>query len=146
MKVYLDTCSIQRPLDTLDQTRLRLEAEAVLGILEHIISTKIDLISSTVLELENARNPFALRREHGQQTLTYAQETVFVDDLVEARAQELVSYGITAIDAVHLAAAEKAYSDYFCTCDDHFLRRTKYISSLSLTVLSPLDLIEVLDT
>jgi hypothetical protein len=33
IKVYLDLCAIQRPLDTLNQVRIVLEAEAVLGIL-----------------------------------------------------------------------------------------------------------------
>ncbi len=38
MKVYLDTCSIQRPLDDQTQIRIRLEAEAVLGIISLIES------------------------------------------------------------------------------------------------------------
>ena len=146
MKVYLDTCSIQRPLDTLDQIRLRVEAEAVLGILEYIVAAKIDLISSTVLQLENAQNPFPVRREHGQQTLAYAKESVFVDEHVEMRAQELVLQGIAAMDALHLAAAERANADYFCTCDDQVLRKAKNIPLSNMVVLSPLDLIEVLES
>ena len=34
MNVYLDTCSLQRPLDDQTQIRIRLEAEAVLAIIE----------------------------------------------------------------------------------------------------------------
>jgi hypothetical protein len=33
MRIYLDLCSIQRPMDDHAQDRIRLEAEAVLGIL-----------------------------------------------------------------------------------------------------------------
>lgn len=65
LKVYLDTCSIQRLLDTLSQTRIRLEAEAVLGVLERVEAGEVALVSSTVLEMETARNPLIVRREHG---------------------------------------------------------------------------------
>ena len=58
VSVYLDTCSIQRPLDKLDQTRLRLEAEAMLGVFAVVQTGKVALISSTVLELEVLQNPF----------------------------------------------------------------------------------------
>jgi len=33
-KVYLDLCSLQRPLDTKTQIRIAMEAEAVLGIIK----------------------------------------------------------------------------------------------------------------
>jgi hypothetical protein len=33
MKIHLDTCSIQRPLDNKTQVRIILEAEAILGII-----------------------------------------------------------------------------------------------------------------
>ena len=33
MRIYLDTCSLQRPLDDRHQVRIALEAEAVLAIL-----------------------------------------------------------------------------------------------------------------
>ncbi len=52
LKLYLDTCSIQRPLDTQTQTRVRLETEAILGILAQVEAGKVTLISSTVLETE----------------------------------------------------------------------------------------------
>jgi hypothetical protein len=48
-KIYLDTCSIQRPLDTLSQTRLRLEVEAKLGVLAQVKVGNVELISSTDL-------------------------------------------------------------------------------------------------
>jgi hypothetical protein len=39
MKIYLDMCSIQRPLDTKTQLRIAVEAEAILseenGVREH---------------------------------------------------------------------------------------------------------------
>lgn len=145
MKLYLDTCSIQRPLDTLNQTRLRLEAEAILGILEQVDSGMVQLVSSTVLELEIARNSLDVRREHGQQVLGRATITLEVDEAAEKRAGEFAQRGLAAMDSLHLAVAESAKVDYFCTCDDKFLRRARTIPNLSTVILSPLELIEVLE-
>ena len=44
-----------------------------------------------------------------------------------------------------LASAEEAEADYFCTCDDKFLRKAKAISDLKVKAVSPLELIEVLE-
>lgn len=140
-KIYLDTCSIQRPLDTLSQTRLRLEAEAILGVLALVKVGNVELISSTVLELETGRNPLALRREHGEQVLAQATAIVIVNERIEQRATYFVQMGIKMMDALHLAAAEAANADYFCTCDDRFLRRVKTIADLHVHVVSPMELI-----
>ncbi len=107
-KIYLDTCSIQRPLDTLSQTRLRLEAEAILGVLTQVKAGNVELISSTVLELETQRNPLVIRREHGEQILAQATSIVIVDEQIEERARYFVPVGIKIMDALHLAAAEAA--------------------------------------
>ncbi|MCB9150176.1 MAG: PIN domain-containing protein [Caldilineaceae bacterium] len=144
-KIYLDTCSIQRPLDTLNQTRLRLEAEAILGVLAQVRVGNVELISSTVLELETQRNPLAIRREHGEQILAQATRIVIVDEQIEQRAHYFVQMGIKIMDALHLAAAEAAEADYFCTCDDRFLRRAKMIANLKIRVFSPLELIEAIE-
>jgi len=49
MKIYMDNCCIQRPLDTKDQLRIVLEADAVLGLIEFCKSGKAALVSSDVL-------------------------------------------------------------------------------------------------
>lgn len=63
MKVYLDTCSLQRPLDDQTQMRIRLEAEVVLGIIALIENDDLELISSEVLLFESRRNADTTRRE-----------------------------------------------------------------------------------
>lgn len=144
-KIYLDTCSIQRPLDTLSQTRLRLEAEAIFGVLAQVKVGNVELISSTVLELETQRNPLMLRREHGEQVLAQATTIVSVDERIEQRSRHFVQMGIKIMDALHLAVAEAAGADYFCTCDDRFLRRAKAVAGLQTRVVSPLELIEAIE-
>lgn len=78
MKIYFDNCALQRPLDDKSQTRIRLEAEAILSILEQ-------------------------------------------------------------------CKAGNAEADYFCTCNDRFLRRAKTVSDLKTMIVTPLELIEELD-
>jgi len=49
------------------------------------------------------------------------------------------------LDALHLASAEEAEADYFCTCDDRFLKRAKTFNDLRTKVVTPLELIEELN-
>jgi hypothetical protein len=46
VKIYLDLCAIQRPLDTPNQVRIVLEAEAILGIISFCDSGQAELLSS----------------------------------------------------------------------------------------------------
>lgn len=46
MKIYLDMCSIQRPLDTKTQPRIAVEAEAILGVLKLCEAEQVELMSS----------------------------------------------------------------------------------------------------
>ena len=118
MKVYLDTCSIQRPLDTKSQVRIALEAEAVLGILALCETGQIELVSSDTLVFETERNPVMVRREHALAVLSKARVFVALTDDVERHAQELNRLGFKALDALNIASAEAAQTEYFCTCDD----------------------------
>lgn len=52
MKIYLDMCSLQRPLDSKTQVRIVLESEAILGIISCCEAGKIVLISSDTLIFE----------------------------------------------------------------------------------------------
>jgi predicted nucleic acid-binding protein len=146
VSVYLDTCALQRPLDTLSQTRLRLEAEAILGILALIEAGEVTLVSSTPLEIEASRNPLAVRKEHANQVLNWASSVVVIDNHLAERASEFTRRGIKGVDALHLVAAEAAKADYFCTCDDRFLRNASAIDDLRTNVVSPLELIERLES
>ncbi|MEW6381251.1 MAG: PIN domain-containing protein [bacterium] len=64
---------------------------------------------------------------------------------MENRARELSRSGIRPLDALHLASAEEAEADYFCTCDDKFLNRTKTIQGIKTRVVSPVELIEEIE-
>jgi len=60
---------------------------------------------------------------------------------IEDRARTLHAEGIKPLDALHLASAVEAKADYFCTCDDRFLKRAKAVDTGQTKVVSPLELI-----
>ena len=142
MKVYLDNCALQRPLDDKSQIRIRLEAEAILSLIEMLDSDELELISSETLEYELEQTPIKARRDYGNSVLANSNVRVEIDNDIEKRANIFVGLGIKPLDALHLASSESANTDYFCTCDDRFLRRAKSISDLKVKIVSPLELIE----
>ncbi len=145
MKVYLDLCAIQRPLDTPNQVRIVLEAEAVLGILSLCDAGLIELVSSEALVYETGQNPLPIRREHGYSVLARAKMNVNVTTGVKERASQFLLHGVKPLDALHLALAEACRADYFCTCDDQLARKARRIRDLQVEVISPLDLIQEIE-
>jgi hypothetical protein len=48
--IYLDVCCLNRPLDDLEQTRIRLEAEAVTEIIQNCENGCWQLVNSDIIE------------------------------------------------------------------------------------------------
>jgi len=141
MLVYLDLCSIQRPLDDQTQLRIRIETAAVLGILALSESGRIQLLSSDALQYETVQNPYADRQAHALGVLSKAVRMVRLSPAVEAKAQTLAAGGLKPLDALHLALAAEAGADYFCTCDDRLLRRARAVHSGQPKIVSPVELV-----
>lgn len=145
MKIYLDTCSIQRPLDSKNQIRILLEADAVLGIISLCDTGQVELVSSDALLYESRRNPNPVRKDHALAILDKANTIIAINDIIEKRAVLFIERGIKPLDALHLASAEAADVDYLCTCDDRFLKKARQMSDLSIKIISPVALIEELN-
>lgn len=139
MRVYLDNCCLQRPLDNKSQVRVQLESEVVLAVLSLWEKKQIEVISSEALEFELAQNPDPVRRAYVAEILSSARK-VQVDHSIHMRAKELEADGLRGMDAIHIACAEAAGSDYFCSCDDRLLRRARTIEGLRVKVVSLLAL------
>jgi hypothetical protein len=118
MRIYLDACSLQRPLDDRTQPRINEEAEAVLTVLGLVESGHLELLSSEALQFEIDRIPDAERLESANEMLKLASQTMKLTDEIEAQAESLRQTGIKPLDALHLAFASWTQADYFCTCDD----------------------------
>jgi predicted nucleic acid-binding protein len=144
MRIYFDTCSLQRSLDDKSQLRVALEAEAVLGVLSLCEEGKHSFCSSDILQLENDRNPQAKRKEFTLGILERASEVIEIDDEIGMRAKELEKRGFKAFDAVHVACAEAGKVDYLCTCDDRLLKKAPRQTDLTVKLVSPLELAQEL--
>lgn len=140
MKLYLDTCSLNRPLDDKSQPRIALEAEAILAILSHWEAGHVTLVSSEVLTIEIERNPHPQRKAFVMEILARAFETIQITEVIAQRAKYLELDGFTAFDALHLAAAETHQVDYFCTCDDRLYKKAKARNDIRTRVVLPLGL------
>jgi len=145
MKVYLDTCGMQRPLDDQTQIRIRLEAEAVLAIIALVENDKLELVSSEALLFETQRNTNLTRREFALEILAKAKYSVQVDGDIQTRAKELSTKKFMALDALHLASAEAGSADYFCTCDDKLLKKAGRFCAPTIKAVSPIELLKEIE-
>ena len=116
VRVYLDMCAWKRPYDTPHSERVRLEGLAVAGLLDEAAGGRVTIVSSEALEVENAKNPSWRRRDEVARLLVM-HEVVQADDEAFSRAQELEELGLRALDALHVACAERGGCDYFVTTD-----------------------------
>lgn len=145
MKIYLDLCAIQRPLDSANQIRIVLEAEAVLGIVAFSDMGQVELLSSEALLYESEQSSLPIRKEHTSAVLAKAKIVLNVTEKEKFRAAELMKVGIKPLDALHVALAESGSADYFCTCDDKLLRNIKKVKDLTLKVLNPVDMVQEIE-
>lgn len=145
MRIYLDCCSLQRPFDDKSQPRIAVEAEAVLVILALCESDHLKLISSDALLFEIGRIPEQDRKNNALAILKMAKELIELTPDLEALAKRLGASGLKAMDALHLAFASASKVDYFCTCDDKFLKKAKSYDWLNTKVVSPTELVMELD-
>ncbi len=136
--LYLDVCCLNRPFDDQSQTRVRLEAEAVLSILEMADAGKLRLASSDIIDDELSQMPDAERREKVELLLAAGSKHISLTTTVERRATEFQKWDISPLDALHLASAEAARADYFLTTDDDLLRRAhRHADQLKVKVENP---------
>ena len=126
-RVYLDTCAIQRPLDYQSQQRVRLEADAVLLVLDAVERGDVVLLTSPALraETEQVHDPVRLYRARG--VLSLASVEAVLTPAAEGRAKRLQQNGLGVFDAQHLSLAIEGGADFLCTVDDLFLRRARAI-------------------
>ena len=138
-KIYLDVCCLNRPFDDQTQARIHLEAEAVLLILTRCETGDWEWIGSEVIDLEVNQTPDPERRRRVGLLASHAHRSVVVGSLEVKRAQQLEAWGISALDALHLACAESGGADVFLTTDDKLLSKSvAYSEQLTVRVENPL--------
>ena len=122
MRAYLDLCALKRPFDDQTQSRIRLEANALLELLA-ASPERVTFVHSRAHDVENIQNPIRCRAARVAARLESATTPPDpkTEDLVR-RTSELMPFGFRNFDALHVACAELAEADVFVTTDDRLLR------------------------
>jgi predicted nucleic acid-binding protein len=140
MKIYLDTCSLNRPFDDQSQERIRLETESVMIILSRLQRKEWTWLGSQALEIEIDRAPDADQRSRLKRIAGYVGQVLAIRQKELDRASELEKLGFSGFDAVHLACAESGKADIFLSTDDRLLKRAKrFAKKIHVKVANPLD-------
>jgi len=139
MKIYLDVCCLNRPFDDQIQTRIHLEAEAVLAIVGFVEDGEWEWISSEAVAYEISRTPNEERQERLWSLESRSTERLQLTDSILQEAKELQHLGFTTYDALHLTFAASADVDVFFTTDDKLLKRAqRYQEEIKIPVANPL--------
>lgn len=139
-KIYLDACALNRLTDDQSHSRIRIEAEAVEGVLHLVWKGEIQWSASIVLEAEIRRNPNAERRNDALALLSFAGELLRPHRAVVERAKTLEAIGYGAFDALHLACAEHLCVGALLTTDDRFIKQVgRGLGNPTVRVLNPVN-------
>lgn len=129
-KIYLDVCCLNRTLDDLEQFRIRIEAEAVVEIIQNCEDGKWILINSDIIEFEVSQHSDSFKQEQVKSILNLASIYIQLTENIDLRAEELMKLNFKYHDALHLAFAEVGGADVFLTTDDRLLRKAKQFSNI----------------
>jgi len=138
-KIYLDVCCLNRPFDDWGQPRIRLEAEAVIAILDRCQIGDWLMVTSTALVSEFSQTPETIRKQQVMDFLAAAKTETKVTLETIKRVGDLQELGFKSFDALHISCAEAAKVDALITTDDRLLRKvTTHADRLDVRVQNPL--------
>lgn len=137
-RIYLDACCLNRPFDDQMQSRIYVEAQAVMTILSQCQSENWKLINSSALISELNQTPDLERLQNVKKLLLIAKIKVINSVFIENRATELQKLGFSSYDATHIASAERSKADIFLTTDDRLLKKSqKYSQLINVKINNP---------
>ena len=142
--LYLDTCTVQRPLDALRTSAERVECDAIEALLAAVGSGRAVLVWAWPLEIE-ARDASWVRRRYTRKVRRLAKVRVADERAANARARRLEREpNLTVFDALHLAYAETARA-LLVTIDRSLRRRATKIPGLRTRAVSPQEALALVD-
>ena len=125
LKVYLDTCCVNRLFDAQIQARVQRETQAITRILDCFLTRQWYWLSSEILEDEVNANPNPERRAQVRSVMEHVNQTFSVRIEEQTRSEELGVLGFRHNDALHIACAESGGADVLLTTDDRMLSLAK---------------------
>jgi hypothetical protein len=143
LRLYLDTCCLNRPFDDQLQPRVRLEAEAVLLVMAEFQKRTWEWVASDVVWREVAGMPDRERFRRVMAFRIHVAHHVAVGPAILDRADEIEAMGFGGMDALHVACAEAGQVRVFLSTDDKLLRRMSVAAArLRLLGANPLSWLE----
>ncbi|MEQ8192579.1 MAG: PIN domain-containing protein [Candidatus Eremiobacterota bacterium] len=140
IKIYLDTCCLNRPFDVQTHDKIRLEAEAIILILYHLESFDWEWISSDVIDYEINQTTDLQKRFRLNLISKYAHKVISLEKEILEIAKKLETNGFQAYDALHIACAEQGGCQVFLTTDEKLVKLgNRFSRELGFKVCNPLD-------
>ena len=134
-KLYLDICCYNRPFDDQTQINIRLETEAKLHIQAGIKNEVYKSIWSYMHELENGENPYMEKQNAIALWKNIAVEYCPSSDYILSLGKQIMTQGIKAKDALHIACAIESGCDYFITTDKGLMNKNVN----NILIINPID-------
>ena len=130
---------MNRPFDDQSQNRIRLEAEAILIIINRMYTGEWKWIGSEVLVTELENTPDIEKRSYLTELSIGVHTTIMIAKNDIMRANELEQLGFKSFDAMHIACAERSTADVLLTTDDRLLKKAdKERDNLKIKIANPL--------
>ena len=140
-RIYLDNCCFNRPYDDQTQLRIWLETQAKIHVQTLVYEHKIELVWSFMLKFENSRNIFESKKEAIAQWEHISSSFVEKSEDIRNMSKEIMTTGIKAADAAHVACAIAGKCDYFITVDKRLL---KY-QDKRVVICNPIEFINIFE-
>ena len=138
VRVYLDTCVLNRLLDPPLNEEIVKEAQITELIINEIDKGNLELVDSDVLKKETQAVKEENRRFVLEGIRSKAKIYISVDLEKIIEAQQLTEQGLDFYDALHVICAESG-ADIFLTVDKRLLKKLKKINNLKIEALNPVD-------
>ena len=94
--IYLDVCCLNSPFDDQTQERIRLEAEAVMLILNRCQNTQWQILGSEVIDDELEQTPAGERKRQMMLWASLAITRISITEQVKSGGRQLAALGFKA--------------------------------------------------
>jgi len=144
IQLYLDMNIFKRSFDDQSSLRIRLETAAIDVIFSGVSDGKYECPWSFILDYENNLNPNLDRRSTAVLLSQKASREIEPNEKIREQARKFEKINIKSRDALHLACAELIGCNYFLTCDDKLVKKSRQLN-LKVKVMGPVEFVNLME-
>ena len=116
--------------------RIRLEVTAVQEIIRRCTTGELTMVSSEAIAEEISKIPDQKKQVRVEKIASVAKEYIVINEAIITRMHELIRMGGMAMDALHIACAERAGA-VFLTMDDDLITFFKLHKNIQVLIENP---------